>query len=134
MTRDKSLVNESSALVFHLPNLHWESYNYPVYRDPRVPWILMTYESANSVRERSANWGRFPALTGRKMKNVFNRTLTLRHDSDVVARHGLVTRREVPLTQEQMENVYSRRVSRDFSNYTKGEINLPEPCSLSINQ
>ena len=124
MTRDKSLVNESSALVFHLPNLHWENYNYPVYRDPRVPWVHMTYESANSVRERAGNWGRYPALTGRRINNVFNRTMTLRHDSDVVARHGRVTRRQVPLTQEKMDGVYSRKVSRDFSNYTKGRFNI----------
>ena len=31
-------------------------------RNPSTPWILMSYESANSVRERTSNWGRFPPL------------------------------------------------------------------------
>ena len=92
ITRDKSLQAQSSAIVFHLPNLHWEHYNYPRSRDTDVPWILMTYESANSVRERSANWGRYPPLTGQHLNGVFNRTMTLRQDSDIVARHGRIIR------------------------------------------
>ena len=39
--------------MFHLPNLHWEGYTYPESRAPGVPWVLMTYESANSLRQRS---------------------------------------------------------------------------------
>ena len=31
-------------------------------RNLSIPWILMTYESANSVRERTSNWGRYPPL------------------------------------------------------------------------
>ena len=29
---DKSQLNRSSAVVFHLPDLHWEGYNFPKYR------------------------------------------------------------------------------------------------------
>ena len=36
-----------------MPDLHWEGYNIPSFRDPNQPWILMTYESANSIRQRS---------------------------------------------------------------------------------
>ena len=36
-----------------MPDLHWEGYNFPSFRDPDQPWILMTYESANSIRQRS---------------------------------------------------------------------------------
>lgn len=51
-----------------------QGYRYPRHRDPAVPWVLMTYESANSVRERAANWGRYPALRpGPHIDNVFNR-------------------------------------------------------------
>ena len=93
-------------------------------RDPSVPWILMTYESANSVRERTSNWGRYPPLDkvgdtkkclwlGRSkidkkikpfpwywgffdfwsncnltqsspLRQMFNRTMSLRQDSDIV--------------------------------------------------
>ena len=71
ITTDKRRQNESSAIVFHMPDLHWEvspeetifrtkwrlislqGYNFPRYRDPERPWILMTYESANSLRTRA---------------------------------------------------------------------------------
>ena len=133
VTRDKSQQNQSSAIIFHLPNLHWERYRYPRYRDPEVPWILMTYESANSVRERTSNWGRYPALTARSdINNVFNRTLTLRHDSDIVALHGEVRRRHVPLTRDQLARVYSQETCRDFSNYTKGDNKLSFSCCISL--
>ena len=31
-TTDQSLQNQSSAIIFHMPNLHWENYTYPQYR------------------------------------------------------------------------------------------------------
>ena len=31
-TTDRNLQNESSAIIFHMPNLHWENYSYPRYR------------------------------------------------------------------------------------------------------
>ena len=31
-TTDRSRQNESSAIIFHMPNLHWENYTYPEYR------------------------------------------------------------------------------------------------------
>ena len=31
-TTDRSLQNQSSAIIFHMPNLHWENYTYPQYR------------------------------------------------------------------------------------------------------
>ena len=120
-TRDKSRQNESSAIVFHLPNLHWEGYNYPEYRDPKVPWILMTYESANSIRERSSNWGRYPPLTEKHLKHVFNRTMTLRSDSDIVVRHGYVEERQHPLAREELDNLYLKESTRNFSQYNKGK-------------
>ena len=120
VTRDRGRQSEAAAILFHLPNLHWEGYRYPARRDLTVPWILMTYESANSVRERAANWGRFPALTGKHINNVFNRTVSFRRDSDVVVRHGVVSRRVQPLTPAQLQRAYSGQQSRDFSNYTAG--------------
>ena len=120
VTRDRGRQSEAAAILFHLPNLHWEGYSYPARRDLTVPWILMTYESANSVRERAANWGRFPALTGKHINNVFNRTVSFRRDSDVVVRHGVVSRRVQPLTPAQLQRAYSGQQSRDFSNYTAG--------------
>ena len=120
VTRDRARLNESSAIVFHLPNLHWEGYDFPGHRDPRVPWVLMSYESANSIRERAGNWGRYPPLTAKHLRAQFNRTLTLRRDSDLVARHGAVRRRQTPLTEQQVETLYSQDPPADFSNYTEG--------------
>ena len=75
----------------------------------------MSYESANSVRERTSNWGRFPPLDkvvknmklmdqlgidqvlhfnysfftqASPLKKVFNRTMSLRHDSDIVVKRS----------------------------------------------
>ena len=31
-TVDRNLQNQSSAIIFHMPNLHWENYSYPSYR------------------------------------------------------------------------------------------------------
>ena len=87
-TTDRSQQNLSSAVIFHMPNLHWENYSYPTFRysyptyrsssrptsvsisfivnveillyfrDPKQNWVFMTYESATNVRQRSSNWGR----------------------------------------------------------------------------
>ena len=32
VTTDKTRLNQSQAVVFHMPDLHWEGYNYPKYR------------------------------------------------------------------------------------------------------
>ena len=31
-TTDRSLQNQSSAIIFHMPNLHWANYSFPSYR------------------------------------------------------------------------------------------------------
>ena len=89
VTMDKSRQNQSSAIVFHMPDLHWEGYNFPQYRDPQQPWILMTYESGNSIRQRSFYKGRYPVFDGKELAGVINRTMTVREDSDIVIRYGV---------------------------------------------
>ena len=86
ITMDKTRQNESSAIVFHMPDLHWEGYNFPRYRDPGQPWVLMTYESGNSIRQRSFYKGRYPVFDGKQLAGVINRTMTVREDSDIVIR------------------------------------------------
>ena len=86
ITMDKTRQNESSAIIFHMPDLHWEGYNFPRYRDPGQPWVLMTYLSGNSIRQRSYYKGRFPVFDGKKLAGVINRTMTVREDSDIVVR------------------------------------------------
>ena len=63
-------MNKSSAVVFHLPDLHWEGYNFPKHRlpssktvmiiaarDPRVPWILKTLDFDDFVaRDPRVPW------------------------------------------------------------------------------
>ena len=129
ITRDKRRQNESSLILFHFPNLHWEGYNYPSYRNPNVPWVLMSYESSNSIRERASNWGRYPPLKEKNLKGIFNRTLTLRQDSDIVARHGFIEKRDNPLTVEELLKLYSQEIVRDFSNYTSGKTSPAYPAA-----
>jgi len=94
-----------------MPDLHWEGYNFPAYRDPTQPWLLMSYESANSIRQRSHSKGKFPVFTGAELKGVINRTISLRTDSDVVVRHGYIEKREQPLTQSELAQAYSQEES-----------------------
>ena len=108
VTRDKARQQESAAIVFHLPDLHWEGYNWPASRDPARPWILMTYESGNSVRQRCYYKGKYPVFTGRELAGKINRTMTLRADSDIVVRHGFVRRRVAALSTAELGQVYSQ--------------------------
>ena len=54
---DKSLENQAAAdaVVFHMPNYHWEKYSTPELRNPSQNWIFMTYETASNVRLRYLN-------------------------------------------------------------------------------
>ena len=51
---DRSLENQAAAdaVVFHMPNYHWEKYSRPELRKPTQNWIFMSYESATNVRVR----------------------------------------------------------------------------------
>ena len=119
-----------------MPDLHWEGYNFPSYRDPAQPWILMTYESANSLRQRAYYKGRYHRFSGRRLRGVINRTLTLREDSDIVARHGLVERRMAALSPAQLAAVYSqepRRPGRDYlPENRRGRRRLPAPVAWFV--
>ena len=44
--------------------------------------------------------------------------MSFRRDSDVVVRHGYVERRQVPLTEAAVKEVYSQEPRPDFSQYT----------------
>ena len=78
----------------------------------------MTYETATNVKQRSSNWGRHPPINWQKINSVFNRTMSFRRDSDVVVRHGYVEKRQVPLTDAAVKEVYSQEPRPDFSQYT----------------
>ena len=42
------------------------------FRDPSQNWILMSYESATNVRQRSSNWGRYKILFKFKLNIIFS--------------------------------------------------------------
>ena len=108
-----------SKHIYYLLSLHIRVYNciwlidlyFLSFRDPQQYWILMSYESATNVRQRSANWGRwalfhiilfqilrikeqqcpifscrYPPINWHRINGMFNRTMTFREDSDVVVR------------------------------------------------
>ena len=100
----------SKHIYFHVNNCSWLIDLYFLsFRDPQQYWILMSYESATNVRQRSANWGRwgivlyyfisdikkqqlpmlscrYPPINWHRINGMFNRTMTFREDSDVVVR------------------------------------------------
>jgi len=117
-TVDRNLQNQSSAIIFHMPNLHWENYSYPTYRDPSQNWILMSYESATNVRQRGSNWGRHPPINWQMINGLFNRTMSFRKDSDVVVRHGYIEKRADPLSEDDLSKVYGQAPLANFSHYT----------------
>ena len=48
VTQDKSKQNLSAAIVFHFPDLHWEGYNYPQYRQA-IFLRLILFQSAKPL-------------------------------------------------------------------------------------
>ena len=67
---------------------------------------------------------------------MINRTMTLREDSDIVARHGLVERRETPLTMAEIRNVYSQEPRRPGHHFLPenrvGRRKLPAPIAWFV--
>ena len=62
-TTDRSLDNQqqADAVLFHMPNFHWDSYSVPEVRRPEQNWIFMSYETATNVRVR---WVRISRVRG----------------------------------------------------------------------
>lgn len=62
--------------------------------------------------------------------------MTLREDSDIVARHGLVERRERPLTTEEMMTVYSQEPRKPGAHFLPenrvGRRKLPAPIAWFV--
>ena len=52
--------------------------------------------------------GKYPIFDGKKLRGMMNRTMTLRRDSDVSVRHGVVELRDTPLSPDQLRQVYSQ--------------------------
>ena len=80
LTSEKSELESSDAVLFHLLDLHRDKYRVPQYRDPKQIWIAMSFEPPYIMNYAGLD---FPRLNG-----VFNRTMTYRQDSDIVVRHG----------------------------------------------
>jgi hypothetical protein len=81
MTVDKTELESSDAVLFHLVDVVKENYSFP--KPPRNPdqiWIGMTYEPPYVLKLSQVNFSR--------LNGIFNRTMSYRRDSDVVAKHG----------------------------------------------
>ena len=70
-------------------------------------------------------------FTGRRLRGVINRTMTLREDSDIVARHGFVEKRETPFTSSEMMKIYSQIPPKPSTyylpEYNQNTRHLPAP-------
>ena len=64
--------------------------------------------------------GRYPRFTGRQLRGVINRTMTLREDSDIVARHGRVEARTQPRTEAELEAAFSQQPRRPGADFLPG--------------
>ena len=76
VTRNRSEIAESSAIVFHATD-YWKLYNseMPKYRHPRQVWVMFTME---------AN----PYMTGALPNHTFNWTMSYRRDATIVTPYG----------------------------------------------
>ncbi|CAG7827742.1 unnamed protein product [Allacma fusca] len=86
LTTEKSQLQSSDAVLYHILDLHKEKYRVPEYRNPNQIWIAMSFEPPYILTYAGVD---FPRLNG-----VFNRTMSYRQDSDIVVRHGRFTRIE----------------------------------------
>ena len=53
--------NSSAAIIFHMPNLHWENYSYPHYRLGKV--MKKKINKIKAVLERSDSFHSTLAMT-----------------------------------------------------------------------
>lgn len=77
---DRSDVNKSDAVLFHLVDIPAEKYEFPANRNPNQIWIGMTYEPPYILQ--------FAGVDFNKLNGIFNRTMSYRTDGDIVVRHG----------------------------------------------
>ena len=114
VTTDKSRLEESDAIVFHLPDiLPWTSF--PKARTPEQVWVLYNLEPPPRQI-----W----YLGGAIWRNVFNWTMSYRQDSTVFVRpyHGFE-----PLTSAQKQKLM-RRNTNFLANKTKFAIATISDC------
>ena len=104
MTNDKSLLNNSDAIIFHIPDLKSPN-ELPVDRQEHQKWVLM------NESPMPTNLGQF--------NGTFNITMTYRIDSEVYNPEGYL----VELTpDERNETMYNRTLIGN--NYARGKSKL----------
>jgi len=135
-TTDKSVENQAAAdaVIFHMPNFHWDKYLKPEIRKPEQNWIFMTYETATNVRMRSRRsskqvgnkfqlGAKYPPINWKNLDGIFNRTFSFRHDADAVVRHGYF---EKVLDDKTTLLPSNPAWTTKFDNYTKDNFNSKE--------
>ena len=80
-TKDRNLLNQSDAIIFHAADLNCNDLPPPAWRSPHQHYIFFNFES--------------PMLTDLiKLRlyfgNYFNRTMTYRRNSDIVSLYGRI--------------------------------------------
>lgn len=129
----RSLENQEAAdaIVFHMPNFHWDGYKTPTMRKAHQNWVFMSYETATNVRERARHSSRqqgekfllgstYPPIDWARLRGIFNRTFTFRSDSDAVAKHGEIAHLKTTEAEGRTAPVWTDR----FDRYTAQNWNI----------
>ncbi|CAN8006880.1 unnamed protein product, partial [Ixodes hexagonus] len=83
VTNDRSLLNQSEAVVFHVRD--WRVEDLPSVRTPSQKWVWAIWESPEHTFFYEYH----------KIKHTFNWTMTYRRDSDVPVAYGNIVKRDV---------------------------------------
>jgi len=117
LTVNKSEVDTSDIVLFHLVDLPTSNYTFPVRQNTNQIWMAMTYEPPYIMEYAEVNFHR--------LNGIFNRTMSYRSDSDVTVRHGTF----VPITKEtwfprQLTRWVDAHDSVETRNYAEGKKRL----------
>lgn len=89
LTNNHSMLNQSSAVVFHSRNINWR--DMPAQRHSNQSFVFFNWEPPYRTGGNfSEEW----------KKRYFNLTMTYRRDSDVYAPYGNVIKRRTPLRED----------------------------------
>lgn len=97
LTNNRSMVNESDAVVFHIRDLNWK--DLPNQKLQNQHYVFFNWESPyHTGGDFSTDW----------QKSYFDLTMTYRRDSDIYAPYGSIVKRQSPLRLDLLKLIENK--------------------------